>query len=208
MSKAANIAKISAKGGFNLLWGMVASTIVSALGTIVVANLLGAANYGLYTIALVGPSLLSLFSDLGIGRAIIKYTAQYNTEDKAASIRSIFTAGILFETTLGITLAVVCFLLSGFFAKLYSLPNITPLIQIASFTILLGALFSTAQAAFTGIEKFEPDQFHTRLPIDLQNCRNPRPRNSRTRPARRHNRRHNRLHGRLSNWRALDVDTV
>jgi O-antigen/teichoic acid export membrane protein len=159
MSKAANMAKISAKGGFNLLWGMVASTVISALGTIVIANLMGAANYGLYTIALTAPSLISLFSDWGISRAMIKYTAEYNTEDKAASIRKIFTAGILFETILGITLSALAFLLSGFFAKLYSVPNITPLIQIASFTILTGALFSTAQSAFTGFEKFELTSF-------------------------------------------------
>jgi O-antigen/teichoic acid export membrane protein len=155
MSKAANMAKVSAKGGFHLLWGLVASTVISSIGTIFVANLLGAANYGLYTIALVAPGLISLFRDWGVSSAMIKYTAQYNAEDKAASIRSIFTAGILFETILGITLTVVAFLLSGSLAKLYSLPNITPLIQIASFTILTGALLSTAQSAFTGIEKME-----------------------------------------------------
>ena len=159
MSKAANMAKVSAKGGFNLLWGMVASTVISALGTIVVANLLGAANYGLYTIALVAPGLISLFVDWGVGSAMTKYTAQCNAEDKAASIRSIFTAGILFETILGITLSAAAFLLSGSLAMLYSLPNITPLIQIASFTILTGALFSAAQYAFTGFEKFELTSF-------------------------------------------------
>jgi O-antigen/teichoic acid export membrane protein len=159
MSKAANMAKSAAKGGAHLLWGMVASTIISSIGTIFIANLLGDANYGLYAIALVPPGLFSLFSDWGVSRAMIKYTAQNKAENKAASVRGIFTAGILFETISGISLSVVAFLLSGIFAKLYSLPNITLLIQIASFTILLGALFSTAQAAFTGIEKFELTSF-------------------------------------------------
>lgn len=155
MTKAANMAKVSARGSFNVLWGLVASTVISAVGTIIVANILGAANYGLYTIALVAPNLISLFRDWGISTAMIKYTAQYNAEDKAANIRSIFAAGILFETILGVALSAVAFLLSGLLATLYSLPNITPLIQIASFTILTGALLSTAQSAFTGIEKLE-----------------------------------------------------
>jgi len=155
MTKAAKMAKVSVKGGFNLLGGMVASTVISSLGTIFVANLLGDTNYGLYTIALAAPNLISTFRDWGVTVAMVKYTAQYNAENKAANIRSIFSSGILFETVLGLILAAVAFLLSGFLASLYSLPNITPLIQIASFTILTTALLSTAQAAFTGMERME-----------------------------------------------------
>jgi O-antigen/teichoic acid export membrane protein len=155
MTKAARMARVSVKGGFNLLWGLVASTVISSLGTIFAANLLGDSNYGLYTIALAAPNLISTFRDWGVTAAMVKYTAQYNAEDKAANIRSIFSGGILFETVLGLVLAAVAFLLSDFLAGLYSLPNIAPLIEIASFTVLTGALFSTAQAAFTGMEKME-----------------------------------------------------
>jgi O-antigen/teichoic acid export membrane protein len=98
MSKASNMAKVSARGGFHLLWGLVVSTVISSVGTIFVANLLGDVNFGLYTIAIVAPSLISLFRDWGVNGAMIKYTAQYNDEDKVANIRSIFAAGILFET--------------------------------------------------------------------------------------------------------------
>ena len=155
MSKAAEMAKVSVKGGFHLLWGLVASTVISAVGTIFIGNLLGDENYGLYTIALAAPNLISTFRDWGISVAMIKYTAQYNAEDKAAKIRGIFTAGILFETILGLILSAVAFTLSGLLAQLYRLPNITPLIQIASFTILTSALLSTAQAAFIGMERME-----------------------------------------------------
>jgi lipopolysaccharide exporter len=86
---------------------------------------------------------------------MVRYTAQYNAEDKAANIRSIFSSGIFFETVLGLVLAAVAFLLSDFLASLYSLPNIATLIKIASFTILTTALLSTAHAAFVGMEKME-----------------------------------------------------
>ena len=155
MTKAATMAKVSVRGGFNLLWGLVASTVISSLGTIFTANLLGDTNYGLYTIALAAPNLISTFRDWGVTVAMVKYTAQYNAEDKAANIRSIFSGGIFFETVLGLVLSAVAFLLSGFLASLYSLPNIAPLIQIASFTILTTALLSTAQATFVGMEKME-----------------------------------------------------
>jgi O-antigen/teichoic acid export membrane protein len=86
---------------------------------------------------------------------MIKYTAQYRAEDKPAKIRSIFAGGILFETILGLILAAVAFLFSGLLARIYSLPNITPLIEVASFVILTGALLTTAQATFTGMERME-----------------------------------------------------
>jgi O-antigen/teichoic acid export membrane protein len=154
MSKAAEMAKVSAKGGFHLLWGLVTSTAISALGTVFVGNLLGATNYGLYNIALLAPTLISTLRDWGINVAMIKYTAQYNAENKAANIRSIFAAGIIFEVVLGLALTLVAFLLSDFLANLYKQP-ITSLIQIASFVILTGALLSTAQSAFIGVERME-----------------------------------------------------
>lgn len=155
MTKAAEMARVSVKGGFNLMWGLAASTIIAALGSIIAANLLGEAGYGLYTIALAAPNLISTFGDWGMTSAMVKYTAQCNAQDRAFEVRSIFAAGILFETVLGFVLAGVGFLASGVLADLYSLPNIMPLIQVASLTILTSALLSTGQAAFVGMERME-----------------------------------------------------
>ena len=155
MSKAAEMAKVSAKGGFHLLWGLVASTIISSVGTIFIGNILGDAQYGLYTIALVAPNLISSFRDWGIVTAMIKYTAQYNAEDTREKIRSIFAASIVFEIVMGLALSIVSFALSDFLATLYNNVALAPLIQIASLSILTGALLGTAQSAFVGTERME-----------------------------------------------------
>ena len=118
MSKAAEMAKVSAKGGFHLLWGLVASTIISAVGTIVIANLLGPDNYGLYAIALSAPNLIATFRDWGVTTAMIKYSAQYNSENNVAKIRSVFVSGLLFEVILGLSLSVLSFCLSRFFSTI------------------------------------------------------------------------------------------
>jgi O-antigen/teichoic acid export membrane protein len=154
MSKATDIAKISVRGGFHVMWGLVASTIISSVGTIIIAGLLGAANFGLYSIAITAPTIIVLFRDWGVTSAMIRYTAQNNAENKTANIKSIYMSGLLFEIALGITLSVIGFLLSNFLAAtVFNRPTTTLLIQIASFTILTNALVSTATAAFTGIEK-------------------------------------------------------
>ena len=156
MSKAAEMAKVSAKGGFNLLWGLIVSTLISAVGVILVARLLSPSEYGIYAIALTAPNLIATFRDWGMDSAMIRYVAQYNSENKPANVKNILAAGLLFETVLGLALSLISFLLEGFLATdLFGRPEITPLIQIASLTILTGALLTAAQSAFTGTEKME-----------------------------------------------------
>ena len=153
MTKATEMAQVSAKGGFHLLWGLVASTVISAVGTIVIARILGADSYGLYGIVLTAPNLIATFRDWGITTAMVKYSAQYNSEGDVAKVRSIFVSGILFEIILGLSLSFVSFALSDFLAINLQRPAIGPLIQIVSFFILTAGLVNAATAAFTGMEK-------------------------------------------------------
>ncbi|MGD0996371.1 MAG: oligosaccharide flippase family protein [Candidatus Bathyarchaeia archaeon] len=151
MTKATEMARVSARGGFNLLWGLVLSTVISAVGTIAITYILGAEKYGLYSIALIAPTLISTFRDWGVNSAMIKYSAQYNAENNA-KIRSIFISGLVFEIILGLSLSLLSFGLSPLLALSLHRPTIVPLIQIASLFILSGALVNTATAAFTGME--------------------------------------------------------
>jgi O-antigen/teichoic acid export membrane protein len=156
VNKASDIAKTSTKGSFHYLWGLVLSTVISAVGTIFIARLLGSDQYGLYTIVLAAPSLIVTFRDWGINSAMIKFTAQYRAEDRIAETRSIFLTGLLFEIVLGLLLSLFSFEFADFLAtNLYNRPNIAPLIEIASFSILAGAIITAATAAFTGFEKME-----------------------------------------------------
>jgi O-antigen/teichoic acid export membrane protein len=153
MSKATEMAKVSAKGGFHLLWGLVLSTVISAVGTIIIARLLGPDNMGLYAIALAAPNLIATFRDWGVNTAIIKYSAEYNSENDVAKVRSVFVSGLAFEIIFGLALSVLSLVLSDALAGFYGRPAIVQLIQIASLFILTGALVTTASAAFTGLEK-------------------------------------------------------
>jgi len=153
MSKATEMAKVSAKGGFHLLWGLVTSTIISAVGTILIARLLGADNMGLYTIAVAAPNLIITFRDWGINTAMVKYSAQYNSENNVAKIRSIFVSGVLFELIMGLALAIFAISISGVLAQLFQRPAIAQLIQITSLFILSGALINASTAAYTGMER-------------------------------------------------------
>ena len=153
MANASEMAKVSAKGGFHLLWGLVLSTVISSLGTILIAIFLGADNMGLYTIAIGAPNLIATFRDWGITTAMVKYSAQYNHQNDTEKIRSILVSGLAFELILGLALTLFSIAISGFLADIFQRPQIAQLIQITSLFILTGALVNTASAAFTGLER-------------------------------------------------------
>ncbi len=114
MTQATQMAQTTAKGSIHLLWGLLASTIISAVGTIFIARLLGPENYGLYTIAISAPILFSNFRDWGITTAIIKFSAQNNTQNQSGKIRGILLSSTIFEIVIGLILTLLAFILSGF----------------------------------------------------------------------------------------------
>jgi O-antigen/teichoic acid export membrane protein len=158
VSKSLNLARVSAKGGVNVLWGLTLSSVISAVGVMVVAGILSEAEFGIMTKALIGPTIITFIRDLGIDQAIIKYTTQYRTENNTEKLKNIVISGTVFEVILGIVFTAISLLLSGFMANVLEKPEIASLIQIVSFTILAGALLKAAQSAFIGYEKM---QFHS-----------------------------------------------
>jgi stage V sporulation protein B len=156
MSKAASIAKVSTKGSFHLIWGLVISTVISSIGTIFVARLLGSDLYGLYGIVLLAPTLVGIFRDWGVNSAIIRYAAQFRGEGRESEVRSIFISGLIFEIAVGLLLSAVSFGLSGYLAiSVFHRPILTPLIQLASISVLAIGIVNAVSGAFTGVEKME-----------------------------------------------------
>jgi len=93
MTNAISMANISVKGGFNLFYGLIISTIISALGIIFLARLLSPSEIGILAIAVVAPNLFAQLRDWGINSAMIKYTTQYNLENETANVKSIIASG-------------------------------------------------------------------------------------------------------------------
>jgi len=91
------MAKTSARGSFNIFWGLAISTIISAISLVILGQILEPAEYGIVAIALVAPQFITIFTDLGINSAIVKYTAQFRAEDKSDQIKKFLTSGIAFQ---------------------------------------------------------------------------------------------------------------
>ena len=156
MSKIIGMARLSAKGGFSLFLGVTLSTIISAVGTILVVRLLPPTEYALVAIAIMPSTLITLFRDWGVNSAIVKYIAQYRSENRNKEIKELLASALLFKLALGILLSIVSFTLAGFLAtNVFHLPETKNLIEIASLTILAGSFLTAAQSVFTGYERME-----------------------------------------------------
>jgi len=156
VEKALKMGKVSATGSFQLFVGVAMSTVIMAVGTIILARLLSPAEYGQYSVALIPSLMINLFRDWGVNSAIIKYIAHLRAEKKEEDIRDIIAAGLVFEVSTGLVLSLLSVFLADFIAStIFHRPESAPLISIVSITIFSGSLLTAAQSSFIGFERME-----------------------------------------------------
>ena len=158
------VAEGSARGGFFLLSGTASAAVIMAIASIVIGNLLGQDLYGQYAIALDIPLLLFLFTDLGIGQGITKYTASFTAKGETARLARMIKYALLLKASVGILIFAINYALAGLFASLLQRPYLTLYIQIASISVLFQVLSSIATSAFIGLDKTE----YSALSTDIQ----------------------------------------
>lgn len=157
MDKVSGMAKTSARGSFKLFIGVSVSSIITAISVILVMRLLPTeGDFGLIGIALTFPTLISLFKDWGINSAMVKYLAQYRSENNKNGVKSVMVAGLSFELFTGTLLTLLSFSLAGYLAtNIFEVPEARSLIEFASLTILADSFLKISQATFTGFERLE-----------------------------------------------------
>jgi O-antigen/teichoic acid export membrane protein len=153
MDKALTMGMASAAGSFKLFIVKIVSTIILAIGTIILGILISQSDYGSYTIAIVPASTFLLFQDWGISSALTKYCASCRATGEAGELRKIIVAGISFEAATGIVLTLLSILTAGFIATNIFHEPIALLIIIGSIAMLFQAILGITQSVFTGFER-------------------------------------------------------
>jgi stage V sporulation protein B len=154
MEKAVKMGKVSATGSFQLFIGRILSTLLLAIGTIVVGLYIQEGDYGLYTIALVPAATLLLFQDWGVGPALTKYCANYRVSGKEGELRGLIVSGLVFASLTGLTLTFLLVGLSNFMASaIYNKPESAYLISLSSITIISTAVYTFSISIITGFER-------------------------------------------------------
>lgn len=150
------VAADSARGSFFLISGTAAATIILAIAAILVGRFLGPELYGQYTLALVVPQLLFLFTDLGITQGITKFTASFRTSRETSRIARIIKYGLILRAATGIAIFVITYAFADPFAAFFlQRPDLAFYIRITSIAVLFQVVFTTVQSAFIGLDKTE-----------------------------------------------------
>ncbi len=152
----AGIAEDSTRGGFFLFVGNAVSILILAIGSIVIARLLGPANYGLYSISLAAPAFFLMFTSLGVDPAVTRYSAMLRSEGRNQEAASMLRSSMLFKLLTAIVMFIVCFTLADSFAStILNRPGIGDLIRFSSAVIVFQAVFSTTGSAFMGLDRVQ-----------------------------------------------------
>jgi stage V sporulation protein B len=145
----------SARGSFFLFSGATLASIILAVSAILMGRFLGPELYGQYTLVLVVPMLLVLFTDLGMNAGVTKFAASLRAEGKSERIPAIITHSLLFRLAIGVTVSIFSLVFANYFALLINRPDFTFFIQIASLSVIFQVFFTTANSAFVGLDQSE-----------------------------------------------------
>lgn len=156
MTDLTQIAEESARGSFFLLSGTAISTVILAVGSILIGRILGPELYGQYTLAFVIPQLLFIFTDLGINQGIIRFSASLGAKDDINRLTKMIKYGLMLKASLGIAIFILNYALADFLASaLLQRPDLAFYMRIASVSIGFQTISTIAAAAFVGLDKTE-----------------------------------------------------
>ena len=149
-----DLLKNSARGSLILLVGQVTSTIILAVGILFVARVLGSSEFGLFNIALAPVTIATLFQNLGIQQALVKFLAQYRHEEEQGYQRVLIETGTLISLTSGVLITLILYLSAPFLANsVYHEPQLLPLIRWLSVSVLAQSVLTVAHGVTIGYER-------------------------------------------------------
>jgi O-antigen/teichoic acid export membrane protein len=173
MDKARDMGKSSATGSFQLLIGVVGSTVILALGTLILSWILSREELGLYSVALIPASMINYFRDWGVNSAMTKQIASLRGAGREAEIHDVVVSGVLFELISGAVLSLICFGLADFLAAFMKMPETGPLIAVMSLSIFASAVIAATGSIFVGFERMNLNSLSTILQAGVKTAVGP-----------------------------------
>jgi len=135
-------------GSFLLSAGDLFAKAIAALGSMFIARLLCPSDYGLISVALIFPTMLSGLTDLGISQALIRFTASSKPERYIA-------AGIFFKLVAGTFSALLIYFFAGPIASLVLVrPYLEPFLKVLSVYIVSNVVLGSVTSTLVGLGRY------------------------------------------------------
>jgi O-antigen/teichoic acid export membrane protein len=155
-SELVEVAGQSVRGSFLLFLGDALSTVVLAVGSILLARFLGPEYYGIYSITLAVPAILISLIGLGLDSAVIRFSARFRSENRAELLLSLIRGVTAFRLAISLIVWLLCFLYSDFLAStLLNRPEAGFYIRVSSFLIIFQTLFNLLYSLYVGLDRYD-----------------------------------------------------
>lgn len=149
-----NIIDDSTRGGYYLFVGNTLATIILFVSSIVIAQLLGPADYGFFSLVISVPSLIIGLTEFGLTSTITKFLAEFKSGGKISYVQHVIKLSFLLEIVLGLIGTVICFVFSTELSTyIINTPEATNYVKLASILILFQTIFNGLSAIFVGLDK-------------------------------------------------------
>ena len=139
-----------AKGAGIFLFGTVFSLLIGLVTRVIVVRYLSKPDYGVLTLALTIFGIVQAVASFGIPLAMVRQFSYYSGKGDEERARATVKIALYLIIALGLIWSVLLFLLSGFLAKTFRMPDLSWVLRLISFSIpfalLNGYLVSLYQA--------------------------------------------------------------
>jgi O-antigen/teichoic acid export membrane protein len=146
VAKSGRLAVKVISGGMILSAGNLACSAISAMGSIVVARMLGPADYGVVGIALIYPMMLSGLADLGLSTAITRYASLSDLHGALTALWLRVIASAAFAMALA--------LLAPYMAASLQRPYLTHMIQLLAIYAFASGALASVTAFLAGVNRY------------------------------------------------------
>ncbi|MCK4827217.1 oligosaccharide flippase family protein, partial [bacterium] len=154
--KFSDMVQLSTRGSLVLMIGQMASTLISAIGAIIIARFLGSTHYGIISIAQIPINVSMLLLNNGISNAIIHFLAESRHENKLENLRPIVVTGFLINMVIGFMATITVYQLAGYLSNtVFKITELEQLIKILSVSLLAQSMVNTSISVFAGFERME-----------------------------------------------------
>ena len=131
------------------------SSVILAIAAIIMGRLLGPNLYGQYNLILTVPTLILLFTDLGLSTALTKFIASLRVQGKTGRIHAIVRRGFTFRLLIGLACSVISVVFASYFALIVNRPDLSFYVAIACASLFFQVVHTTVYAVFVGLDKSE-----------------------------------------------------
>lgn len=134
--------------------GRIIGLLIGILTIVIIARILGPANYGIYTLAFAFFTLMGSTNNFGFGVYLTKHLAEYGEKKDMEGFRKALASGYFSVIVVGMVITLVGIAVSGFLASsLHSTGITASTFIIASAIVVFFMLYGTSDYALIGLGK-------------------------------------------------------